>query len=113
MNRAEEILKLVKENPELPIIPMVGTEVVADDCSTYWVGSWGRSEINEIYYGRERIHFKDDDEEESLTDMIGCRYGETKDGRDIWELADEEWEELYESLPWKKVIVAYIETPDE
>lgn len=113
MTKTEELLNLIKENPELPIIPMVGTEVVADDCYSYWIGSWGRSEVTEYYVGREYVHFKDDDVENVLTDMVGCNYGQTKDGKDIWDdLSDEEWDELFKSLPWVKAIVVYIETPD-
>lgn len=110
MTKTEEFLKLIAENPELPIIPMVDSEVVADDYYTYWMGAWGRSEVTEYYNGRERIHFKDDDEEDVLNDMAGCRYSHDKDGRDIYDLSDEEWDKLYQSIPWTKAIVVYITT---
>lgn len=112
-DRAEELLNLIKENPDLPIIPMVGYEVVADDCQSYWIGSWGRSMVTEYYVGREYVHFKDDDLEDVLTDMIGCNYGELSDGRDLWDdVSDEEWVEIFNNLPWTKAIVVHIETPD-
>lgn len=38
MTNTEKFLKLVQENPGLPIVPMVDEEVVADDCSSYWMG---------------------------------------------------------------------------
>ena len=111
-NNAKELLNLISKNPDLPIIPMVGTEVVLDDSSGYWIGSWGESEVTEYYIGRERVHFKDDDVEDVLTDMVGCEYGKTKGGLDIWDdLTDEEWTGLFNSLPWVKAIVVYIETP--
>ena len=112
MSKIEELLKLMQENPDLPIIPMVGTEIVADDSCSYWIGSWGRCELTEYYIGREHVHFKDDDFEDVLTDMVGCKYGETKDRKDIWDLSHEEWYELFASLPWVKAIVVYIESPD-
>ena len=113
MSKIEELLKLMKENSDLPIIPMVGTEIVSDDSYSYWIGSWGRCELAEYYIGRDYVHFKDDDVEDVLTDMVGCKYGETKDGKDIWDdLSDEEWDELFVSLPWVKAIVVYIESPD-
>ena len=105
-----EIIRLIRENPDLPIIPMVNEEVVADDSYTYWMGSWGRAEVTEYYCGEERVHMKDDDEEDVLADMVGCRYYCTKDGRDITDLTDEEWNELYASIPWTKAIVVYITT---
>ena len=110
MTNTEHFLKLVKENPDLPVVPMVDEQVVADDCSTWWLGEWGQSEVTEYYIGRERIHLKSDDEEEALVDMVGCKYSETKDGRDIYDLSDEEWKALYESLEWVKAIVVYITT---
>ena len=54
MTNTEKFLKLVKENPDLPIVPMVDEEVVADDCSTYWMGEWGYSEVTEYYIGKEK-----------------------------------------------------------
>ncbi len=108
MTDSEKFLKLVRENPGLPIVPMVNEEVVADDCHSWWMGEWGRSAVTEYYVGREAVHFKDDDEEDVLNDMVGCRYSETKDGRDIYDLSDEEWKELFNSLEWVKAIVVYI-----
>lgn len=102
-----KLLDLIKDNPDLPIIPMVDSEVVAD-YGGYWMGKWGHCEVTEYYLGRERVHFKDDDEEDVLNDLEGCRYSHDKDGRDIYELTDEEWNELYQSVPWIKAIVVYI-----
>ena len=112
MHDSKELLELIKENPDLPVVPMVGTEVVADDTYCYWMGSWGICKVTEYYIGREHIHFKDDEMEDVLEDMVGCKFGETKDGRDIWDdLSDEEWKDLFESLPWIKAIIVHIESP--
>lgn len=107
MNSTKELLRLIKEYPDLPVVPMVDYEVVGDDYGR-WLGSWGRSEIAEYYLGRERVHFKDGDIEDVLTDMVGCKYCEDTEGRDIYELSDEEWDRLYESLPWVKCIAVNI-----
>lgn len=108
---AEKLIKLIQENPDFPIIPMVDSEVVADDYATYWRGEWGGSNICEIYDGREYLHVKEnDDPEDVLKDMVGCKYGETKDGRDIYDLSEKEWDTLYNSLPWTKAIIVYITT---
>ena len=104
-----ELIKLIQENPDLPIIPMVDAEVVADDCG-YWMGKWGRCEVTEYYLGREKVHFRDDDEEDVLNDLVGCKYSHDPQGRDIYDLSDEEWNELYQSVPWTKCIVVYITT---
>lgn len=103
-----EIIRLIEENPDLPIVPMVDSEVVADDGCYWWLGKWGRCEITEYYLGRERIHFKDDDEEDVLSDLDGCKYSRDPQGRDIYDLSDEEWDALYKTVPWIKAIVVYI-----
>lgn len=110
MTKSEELIKLIKENPCLPIVPMVDTEVVADDSFGWWLGAWGSSEVTEYYLGREGVHFKDDDEEDVLRDLVGCKYSSTPDGRDIYDLSDEEWDELYASVPWIKCIAVRITT---
>ena len=104
-----EIIKLIEENPELPVVPIVDSEVVADD-GGYWLGKWGRCEVTEYYSGREYIHFRDDDEEDVLNDLVGCKYGHDSQGRDIYDLTDEEWDALYKSIPWVKCIAVYITT---
>lgn len=102
-----DLIKLITENPNLPIIPMVDADVVADDYG-YWMGEWGRCEITEFYLGKERVHFKDEDEEEVLLDMVGCKYSCDPQGRDIYDLSDDEWNALYKTIPWVKAIVVYI-----
>ena len=108
-NKLEDFIRLVKENPDLPVIPMVYYDVVSDDSYSWWMADWGRSEVTEYYMGNEKLHFKDDDEEEVLADMVGCHYYCTPDGRDITDISDDEWDALYQSIPWTKAIVVYIE----
>lgn len=103
-----ELIKLIKENPDLPIVPMVDSEVVADDSYSWWLGKWGRCEVTRYYLGRERVHFPDDDEEDVLNDLDGCRYSHDQQGRDIYDLTDEEWNRLYQSVPWVDCIVVHI-----
>ena len=109
MSNIEEFIKLVNENPGVEIIPLVGWDVVGDDTYNYWLGSWGRCELTEYYLGNEGVHLKsENDKEGTLSDLDGCKYYEDFDGRDLMELTDEQWDELYEGLPWKKAIVVYI-----
>lgn len=71
--QTEELLRLIKENPDLPIVPMVDHEVCGDGYA-WWLGNWGRSEVTEYYIGEKKIHFKDDDEEDVLADMMDALY---------------------------------------
>ncbi|MGL6017020.1 MAG: hypothetical protein ACRCZU_13255 [Selenomonadaceae bacterium] len=43
------LLKLIAENPELRIVPMVDSEIVADDNHSRWSGSWGISSVDEMW----------------------------------------------------------------
>ena len=63
MTKTEKFIQLVKENPELPIVPMVDSDVVCDDYG-YWVGSFGRCSVGEyaLFYERyfdDREDFKE------------------------------------------------------
>lgn len=109
--RTNEFINLVKENPDMPIIPMVDAEVVGGDDYGCWMGCFGYSRVEDVYLGSERLHIKDDeDEEEVLCDLAECKYCRTPDGKDIYDLPEEEWDALYKSIPWIKAIVVYITT---
>ena len=41
INKSEELLKLVAENPDLPVVPMVDSEVCGGDEYGYWLGEFG------------------------------------------------------------------------
>lgn len=99
------LLDLIKENPNLPIVPMVDYEVVADDTWGYWLGSWGSARIDRYYKGEERVFFYDEhDIEDCITEEMGWDWYETA--------TDDQALEAYRELPWIKCIVVYIETPE-
>ena len=101
-----QLLELMKENPHLPVVPMVDAEVVADDTWGYWMGSWSNSSLDKYYKGEERIYFYDKcDMEDLLTEVKGCDWYEAA--------SDEEVLEAFDSLPWVKCIVVYITVPEE
>lgn len=99
------LLKLIEENPELKIVPMVDYEIVASDDFNSWLGGWGKAEIDEVYSDDERIYFRSEDEEDLVERLADC-IDEDVD--------DEAWKELenqVKSYEWKKVIVVRIELP--
>lgn len=102
------LLELIKENPELEIVPMVDCECVHHDGYAYWLGEWGTAEIDEYYSSDtdERIYFKSDDFEELVEKIIG-RLSE-----EYGNFMDEELELLAEDevngLKWTKAIVVHI-----
>lgn len=105
---AEELFKLISENPELPIVPMVDGEIPADD-SGRWLGAWGHSRVDEylLTQNHEWVVFKSDD------DVFGVLEKH---------LSDEEYEKLpetetecrpyYDALPWIKAIIVNIDLPE-
>ena len=105
----KNLLQLIKKNPELEIKPMVNSDVVADDCCSYWSGSWGESKLDEYWTSDERIYFKENDFEDLVQEFIDNNY------ENYSSLTDEELEKVAEEkvnqYEWKKAILVYIETP--
>lgn len=104
----EELFKLMRENPELPVVPMVDGEIPGDD-SGYWLGAWGSAQVDEylLTSNREWMVFKSDDDvfdvlERHLTDEEFEKLPETK----------EECRPFYDALPWTKAIIVHIVLPD-
>ena len=108
MNNGKELLKLVQENPDLPIVPMVDGELCPEEFS-YWIGSFGHSEVNEWVCVNERFYTRDDQDviEDELSDTLCDDYPD---------MSDEEFfkmiHEKVEALPWKKAIIVYIGLPE-
>lgn len=98
----KKLLELIKEYPDLPIVPMVASEVVADDCFSYWMGHWGRCEVTEYLIGNERVWFKDADPEDVISDVKGYEFWEN--------LPDEKVDAEFDALGWIKCIAVYITT---
>ena len=97
------LLDLMKENPNLPVVPMVETEVVAGGEYAWWLGSWGHARVDKYYEADEHIYFYDENDIEPLIEDVK--------GWDWYETAtDDEALEEYRNLPWVKCIVVNITT---
>ena len=108
----KELIQLIKENPDLPVVSMVSGNIVADDSYAYWLGSFARCDIDEYmiddWYGDGCVRFKSDDEEDTIIEGIAeYKYGDCTD--------DDNWKRAKEFLKtlWKKAIIVYIEAPNE
>ena len=101
------LLDLIKENPDLEILPMVYSEVVFDDSYSTRVGAWGTANIDEYHHSGDRIYFKELDFEELVEKFIDDNYEEYPN------LTDEELEKLAEkevnNLEWTRAIIIYID----
>lgn len=104
----EELFRLIRGNPDLPIVPFVDAEIIADD-SGYWMGSWGNASVDEyIIPGDDRpvIYKSDDDVFDTLEKLLSNEEFEA--------LPEDEAEcrAVYEALPWTKAIIVYIGLPE-
>lgn len=100
----KQLLDLIQQRPELPIIPMVDYEVVCGDESSRWMGSFGSAEVTKYVCGEEHIFFYDESEmEPALREIVG----------DDWYDASNEENDLekYRSLAWTECIAVDINTP--
>lgn len=99
-----ELLRLVKENPDLPVVPMVDAEIVWDDCG-YFMAAFGTAMVDEFIISERngRIYFKSDDDVFDVLEHV---------------LSDEEFDALpqseaecrprFEALPWTRAIIVYV-----
>ncbi len=104
----EELFKLMRENPDLPVVPMVACEIVGDDYGL-WLGSWGSSCVDEYFWSEwaERYFFKSDND---VFDTLEKHLS----GEEFESLpeTEEECRPIYDALPWTKAIIVYIDLPE-
>lgn len=104
----DELFRLMAENPDLPVVAMVDSDIVADDNCARWMGSWGSCRIGKYTSGEEHIHFFEENDfdeiEETLTD------GELT-YEEFETMSDEKAKGVYDALPWIKAIIVNIDTP--
>ena len=99
------LLKLIKENPNLPIVPMVATECVSDDSYGYWMSEWGNASVTKYWCDDERF-WEYDSFDELVEQWIDNNFEEYPN------LSDEELNNLAEKIvngyEWVDAIVVYI-----
>lgn len=110
MKNVDELLKLVKKNPLLDVIPLVHEGVVCSDYAfNRWMGTFGRASIREYLtmsmYDEDRLIFKDDMDD--LTEYLIENF-------DPIDEADINMHELAEKqaldMEWKKAIFVDIDS---
>lgn len=108
-----DFLKLVRDNPDLPIVAMVDNEVCGGDDYGWWLGSFGRAEVTEYTVaamddGRVITRGNQDEAEEYFANKILDENPELSDD-EVEKRAHEE----VEALPWVKAIMVWIGLPGE
>jgi hypothetical protein len=102
----EQLLRLIKENPTLKILPMVDCEVVASDKYEWWPATFGEASIEEVYQDDERVYIRYYDEsslvEKEADRLVWVDNALTSDE------AFERAEKTVDGYEWEKVIVVKI-----
>lgn len=109
--KLSDLFVMIKSNPELPVIPCVDSEIVADNGCNWWLGSWGNAHIDTFLSTQEYgMLYKDDitDVFEKFFDHEEC--GITKG------MPDDEvkkiMREFVDKLPWQTAILVNIDLPN-
>ena len=103
----KEFLNIVKNNPDLPVIPMVNWEICQDD-THYWLGSFDNCRVDSYSLTDEKVVFYSDFSE-LVDEYIEYHYND--------QLSDEENEniakERVSNYDWVKAIIVNIELPED
>lgn len=102
MNRYKELIELIKENPDLEVIPMVDNEVIGGDEYSNYYGHFGKAYVEEYVYMLDFQNIITKDNTYEIQEYL-----ENED-----EMTDEEIQEYIKNLEWKKAIFVYIDVPE-
>lgn len=109
-----ELFNLIRKHPDLPIVAMVDSEIVADD-GGFWLGEWGRCEIDKyIVHEDYGVIFYEQGRPDTV-DIFEKYFDYAECGIDE-ELPDEQalplMKEKIDTLDWTEAIIVYIVLPD-
>ena len=100
----KDVIELITNNPKLPVITSVDSEVACDGYHSFFIGSITGEEIKDVISCYEDTYFRQDMDDEELFEELFW------DGDDS--LNTEKRKIMLDSLPWKKCIVIKVSIPD-
>ena len=103
----KHLIQLMEENPDLPVIPMVGQDIVAD-CTGEWVANFGKAEIKKMCIYGEKVIFREEKNAIKTVEALeleGLTEGRTR------EESIENLNGYLDELDWLEAIIVHIETP--
>lgn len=107
----ENLFKLIQENPDLPVIPFVDSEVVAGGDFGRWMGSWGSARVDEYIFppaDYEPVIFKSS--KDVFDTLEKCL---SEDEFDALPESEAECRDIFNALPWTEAIIVSIDTPED
>ena len=103
----KDLLKLIEEHPDLPVIPMVGQDIVAD-CTGEWVASFGKAEVKKMCIYGENVVFRE--EKNAIKTVEALELEGLTEGRAREESLDK-LNGYLDEIDWLEAIIVHIETP--
>lgn len=103
----KHLIQLMDENPDLPVIPMVGQDIVAD-CTGEWVAHFGKAEVKKMCIYGENVIFREEKNAIKTVEALeleGLTEGRTR------EESIEKLSGYLDELDWLEAIIVHIETP--
>jgi len=106
-DNVKTLIQLMDEHPDLPVIPMVGQDIVAD-CTGEWVASFGKAEVKKMCIYEEKVLFREYKNAIKTVEALeleGLTEGRTR------EESIENLTGYLDELDWLEAIIVHIETP--
>jgi len=103
----KHLIQLMDENPDLPVIPMVGQDLVAV-CRGEWVAHFGKAEIKKMCIYGEKVIFRED--KNAIKTVEALELEGLTEGR-AREESIEKLNGYLDELEWLEAIIVHIETP--
>ena len=103
----KDLLRLMEEHPDLPVIPVVGQDIVAD-CTGEWVAHFGKAEIKKMCIYGEKVIFRED--KNAIKTVEALELEGLTEGR-AREESIEKLNGYLDELEWLEAIIVHIETP--
>ena len=103
----KHLIQLMEENPDLPVIPMVGQDIVAD-CTGEWIANFGKAEVKKMCIYGEKVVFrewKNAIKTVEALELEGLTEGRTR------EESIENLNGYLDELDWLEAIIVHIEPP--
>ena len=106
----KDLLRLIEEHPDLPVVPMVGQDIVADSFGE-WTAEGGEAEIKKICIYEDAVIFYDENTLKTAGlleldyDTLGIPENMSSGE------ANRRLKAFIDSLDWLEAIIVHIETP--
>lgn len=99
LTNTQKFLELVKENPDLPVIPIADGDI--GDGGGSWLASFGLSSVQEYLIAEGQVFIRDDDE---IWDVLYAVFPE----EEYEGFSDDDAKKAHSELPWIKAIIVDI-----